>query len=79
VARWTRLDFGDGWTGSGALDAASDPGVVDSFDLGVNWWAGPNTVLRIHAVHTRYADDIAIEGVEVEAEDALLVGWQLHF
>ncbi len=79
VARWTRLDLGDGWTGSGALDAASDPGVVDSFDLGVNWWAGPNTVLRIHAVHTRYGDAIDIGGENVDSEDALLLGWQLHF
>ncbi len=79
VARWTHLDFDDGWTASGALDAASDPGAVDSFDLGINWWAGPNTVLRIHAVHTRYADAIAIDGEQVESEDALLVGWQLHF
>lgn len=79
VARWTRLDLGSGWTASGALDAASDPGVVDSFDLGVNWWAGPNTVLRMHAVHTRYGDAIDIGGEDVDAEDALLLGWQLHF
>lgn len=79
LARWSHLSFDDGWTGSGALDAASDPGAVDSFDLGVNWWAGPHTVLRLHAVHTLYDEPVVIDGELVEDEQALLLSWQLHF
>lgn len=79
LARWSHLSFDDGWTASGALDAASDPGSVDAFDLGVNWWAGPHTVVRLHATHTLYADPVEIDGELVEDEQALLLSWQLHF
>jgi hypothetical protein len=61
------------------LTANSDPGSVQSFDLGVNWWSSAHSVLRMHAIHTLYEQPVTYAGDELSDEQALLVSWQLHF
>ncbi len=79
VAHWSRIELDEGFQGSGVLTANSDPGTVQSFDLGVNWWSSAHSVLRMHAIHTLYEQPVTYAGDELSDEQALLVSWQLHF
>lgn len=79
VAHWSRVDLDAGFQGSGVLTADTDPGSVQSFDLGVNWWSSAHSVLRMHVIHTLYEQPVLYAGDELDDEQALLVSWQLHF
>jgi phosphate-selective porin len=79
AARISSLDLDDDLVADGLVAPGGDPDRVTSYDAGVNWWIDRHAVLRVHFLHTQYADAIALGGGTRDSEDALLGELQLQF
>lgn len=75
VARWSRL----------ALDDELSPFVtnfpdrIDSYTLGVNWYANEFVKIKLNYLRTVYEEKITIGGRRHDNEDALIVQFQVMF
>lgn len=75
VARWSRLDL----DGDLAPFLTNFPDVIDTFTIGVNWYANQHAKLKINALRTLYREEITMDGVSHDKEDAVLIQAQIMF
>lgn len=79
AARYSELSLDDDLVGAGLALASAFPERVASYDIGINWYASYNARVKLHFLHTDYAEDIVVGGDRRGSEDALLLQFQLHF
>lgn len=75
VARWSRFALDDDLRPF----LTSFPGRIDSYTVGVNWYANDFVKVKINYVRTVYGDDIVVNGDRHTNEDAWLVQFQVMF
>lgn len=75
VARWSRLDLADEF----APFLTNFPDTVDSVTFGVNWYVNDHVKVKINYLRTIYDEEIVVNGVRHDNEDALMLQFQVHF
>jgi phosphate-selective porin OprO/OprP len=75
VARWSRLHLDDDLRPF----LTNFPGRIDSYTLGVNWYANDFVKVKVNYVRTAYEHDIVLSGDRHDNEDALLCQFQVMF
>lgn len=79
VARYSELNLDDDIFDGGYAAAGLWPGDTTGVTFGLNWGIMKQLRLSLNYVHTRYEEDIIIEGEPVTDEDAVLFGVQVVY
>ena len=75
VARWSRLEFEDEM----APFLTNVPERIDSYTIGLNWYANDFVKIKANYIRTEYDEDITLNAVRHDNEDALVIQFQLNF
>ena len=79
AARVSNLALDQAFLDLGLLAPAAYPERVHSYDLGLNWIANAHLRVKLHLLHTVFAESIVLGGERRGGEDALLLQFQLAF
>lgn len=75
VARWSRLVLDDEL----APFLTNFPESVDSYTIGINWYANDFVKIKVNYLRTVYENAIVVAGYRHDAEDVVLFQFQLMF